>query len=248
MAKKITPEAEEEIVPFGIYIPSYKRAQTCTAHKFLQRYKYVVRKTEEQEYLAAGIPADCIWVVDDELICGLTEVNQFLIDNAPEPIIVILDDDIHHFYYLLEKLDSIEDPEVVTAELERIAQIMLDLGIGMAATDATTTPWSYVSEFEFKGCTGAVRWINRTVFKSKCHKELEYNYDLDLVLQELLTNRIILKPHYFKSKGLTDTNEGGASEKRRDDQIASIKLMKMKWGKHFGYNFKMNKPNINVRR
>lgn len=58
---------------------------------------------------------------------------------------------------------------------------------------------------------------------------LEYNYDLDLVLQELLVNRVILKPKYFCSKGLTDTNAGGASEKRRGDQIASIDLMKQKW-------------------
>lgn len=235
-------------IRLGIYIPSYKRAETCTAHQFLQDYKYVVRKSEEQAYLNAGITPDHLLAVEDHLICGLTEVNQYLIDNAPEEIICILDDDIHHFYYLMEKLVPIDDPEIIQAEIERIAQIMIDLDIGFAATDATTTPWSYVSEFEFKGCAGAVRWVNRLKFKAKCVKELEYNYDLDLVLQELLVNRIILKPHYFKSKGLTDTNEGGASEKRRDDQIASINLMKAKWGKHFGYNFKQNKPSINVRR
>lgn len=235
-------------VSLGIYIPSYKRASTCTAHKFLEYYKYVVRKSEEQEYLAAGIATENLWAVDDHLICGLTEVNQWLIDNAPEEIICILDDDIHHFFYLLEQLVSIDDPAVITAEIERIAQLMIDLDIGFAATDATTTPWSYVSEFEFKGCAGAVRWVNRPKFKARCEKELEYNYDLDLVLQELLVNRIILKPHYFKSKGLTDTNAGGASEKKRDEQIASIHLMKAKWGKYFGYNFKQNKPLINVRR
>lgn len=237
-----------EEATLGIYIPSYKRAATCTAHHFLQDYKYVVRQSEEQAYLDAGITPEHLWAVPDHLICGLTEVNQFLIDSAPEDVIAILDDDIHHFYYLMEKLVPVDDPEIIQSEIERIAQLMVDLDIGFAATDATTTPWSYVSEFEFKGCAGAVRWVNRGKFKARCVKELEYNYDLDLVLQELLVNRIILKPHYFKSKGLTDTNEGGASEKRRDDQIASIKLMKAKWGKHFGYNFKQNKPSINVRR
>ena len=79
-------------------------------------------------------------------------------------------------------------------------------------------------------------------------KELEYNYDIDLVLQELLTNRVILKPKYFCSKGLTDTNEGGASGKKRGDQVASINLMKSKWGKYFSYNMKTNVPHINVKR
>jgi len=125
---------------------------------------------------------------------------------------------------------------------------MSDLKIGFGATDATIRPWNYDCEFSFKGCAGAVRWVNRPVFKAKCHKELEYNYDLDLVLQELLVNRVILKPKYFCSKGLTDTNEGGASGKKRGDQVASINLMKSKWGKYFSYNMKTNVPHINVKR
>ena len=61
-------------------------------------------------------------------------------------------------------------------------------------------------------------------------------------------NRVILKPKYFCSKGLTDTNEGGASGKKRGDQVASINLMKSKWGKYFSYNMKTNVPHINVKR
>ena len=173
---------------FGIYIPSYKRSKTCTAHRFLEYGTYVVRKSEEEEYIAALSDFEDhikVWAVDDDLICGLTEVNQWLIDNAPEDVIAILDDDIHHFYYRMYETVSLEDPEVVTAELERIGQLMSDLKIGFGATDATIRPWNYDCEFSFKGCTGAVRWVNRPIFKAKCHKELEYNYDLDLVLQEL---------------------------------------------------------------
>lgn len=233
---------------FGIYIPSYRRAATCTTHKFLEYGTYVVRKSEEAAYRAVDLGSCDVLAVEDELICGLTEVNQWLIDNAPEDIICVLDDDLHHFYYRMFTTDSIEDPELVTAELERIAQLMADLDIGFAATDATVRPWNYDAEFSFKGCAGGVRWVNRPVFKARCVKELEYNYDLDLVLQELLLNRIILKPKYFCSKGLTDTNEGGASEKKRGDQVASIHLMKHKWGKYFEYNFDNNTPRIVVPR
>ena len=236
---------------FGIYIPSYKRAKTCTAHKFLEYGTYIVRASEYEEYVEALKDyADHIKVqaVEDSLICGLTEVNQWLIDNAPEDIIAILDDDIHHFYYRMFDTITLDDPETVTAELERMGQLMADLSIGFGATDATIRPRNYDCEFSFKGAAGAVRWVNRRVFKAKCNKELEYNYDLDLVLQELLVNRVILKPKYFCSKGLTDTNAGGASGKKRGDQIASIDLMKQKWGKYFSYNMKMNVPHINVKR
>lgn len=237
---------------FGIYIPSYKRAKTCTAHELIEYGTYVVRQSELDAYTEAlaekGVTHVDILAVEDDLICGLTEVNQWLIDNAPEDIIAILDDDIHHFYYRMFETETIDDPVKITAELERVAQLMGDLEIGFGATDATIRPWNYDCEFSFKGCAGAVRWVNRRVFKSKCVKELEYNYDIDLVLQELLVNRIILKPKYFCSKGLTDTNEGGASGKKRGDQVNSINLMKAKWGKYFSYNMKTNVPHINVKR
>lgn len=236
---------------FGIYIPSYKRAKTCNAHVFLEYGTYIVRESEYEEYVEALKEySDHIKVqpVEDHLICGMVEVNQWLIDNAPEDIIAVLDDDIHHFYYRMFETEDIKDPVVITSELERVGQLMADLGIGFGATDPTIRPWNYDCEFSFKGTAGAVRWVNRKTFKSKCNKELEYNYDLDVVLQELLYNRIILKPKYFCSKGLTDTNEGGASNKQRKDQIASIHLMEQKWGKYFSYNFKQNVPHINVKR
>jgi hypothetical protein len=232
----------------GIYIPSYKRSETCTAHKFLTRGTYVVRKSEEELYKQKDLGSCDVLGVDDHLICGLVEVNQWLIDNAKEKVIVILDDDIKHFYYRMERNDEITDPEIVMMELERIAQILVDLDLGFAATDPTTTIWNYVSEFEFKGTAGAIRWVNRPCFKSRLNKELEYNYDLDVVLQELLHNRIIIKPKYFCSKGETDTNSGGASEKNRQDQYISIELMKKKWGRYFEFNYKNNKPRICVKR
>lgn len=233
---------------FGIYIPSYKRAKTATTHKFLEYGVYLVRESEKEDYLNADLGHCSVMAAEDSLIGGLTEVNQWLVDNAEEDIICVLDDDLHHFYYRMIETKSIEDPEIVTMELERIAFLMADLGIGFAATDATSRPWNYDAEFSFKGCAGGVRWVNRPIFKAKAVKELEYNYDLDWVLQELLLNRIILKPKYFCSKGLTDTNEGGASEKKRGDQVTSIQLMKHKWGKHFEYNFNNNTPRIVVDR
>jgi hypothetical protein len=86
------------------------------------------------------------------------------------------------------------------------------------------------------------------MFKAKLDEDVKYNYDIDIILQELLCNRITLKPKYFVSKGETDRNEGGNSSKKRADQIACIELMKKKWGKYFDYNIKHNKPRICVKR
>lgn len=40
-----------DTVSFGIYIPSYGRADTISTHLLLEYYKVVVRKSQEEEYL-----------------------------------------------------------------------------------------------------------------------------------------------------------------------------------------------------
>lgn len=95
---------------FGIYIPSYKRAKTCITHKWLDNYRYVVRKSEEKDYIAAGIPPENILAVHDNQINGMVKVNQWLIDNAKEEIICILDDDIRRMVYRLDKAVDIPGP------------------------------------------------------------------------------------------------------------------------------------------
>lgn len=100
-----------EEVSLGIYIPSYKRAKTCITHKWLENYRYVVRKSEERDYIAAGIPPENILAVQDDQINGMVKVNQWLIDNAKEEIICILDDDIRRMVYRLDKAGIFPAPK-----------------------------------------------------------------------------------------------------------------------------------------
>ena len=219
---------------FGIYIPSYKRAATITTHKLLEYYKVVVRKSEEDEYLKV-IPKENLIAVPDEEINNIVKVVNWIVDNS---------DLIHR----LDFNEKITDPEVITSELERIAQLMVDLDIGYGAVDASIAPWNYAQEFTFAGTSGGLRWFNKKVYKARFDEKIGYCCDTDAVLQELLKNRIILKPKYLCSHGATDVNSGGNSQKTRNDQIASFELMKHKWGKYFDYQLKTNKIYVRVRR
>ena len=231
---------------FNIYVPSYKRSETTCTFQLLEYCTYVVRKSEEEKYRRRGIKN--IWAVEDEKIDSMVKVANFIIENAPEDLIAMVDDDIPKFIYRLDTSEYLTDPEIITSEIERIGQLLYDLELGYAAVDASTVPWNYASEFEFKGSSGGMRWINRPKFKSRFREEVAHNCDLDVILHELLVNRIVLKPKYFCTKGGTDTNAGGNSSKKRSDQVACIELMKMKWGKYFDYNLKSNKPYIRVKR
>lgn len=233
-----------EKLKLGIYVPSYGRAKTTTTFQLLDYCTYVVRKSEEEEYRARGIKD--VWAVPDHEIDNLVKVTNYINDNSPEKIIFTIDDDVDYFMYRMDKNEKITDKETVMGEIERIAQLMLDLNIGFGAEDAAIAPWNYISEFTFKGTTGAMRWYNKDVYKSRFDEKVYHNCDLDVMLHELLVNRIILRPMYFCVKAGTDTNAGGNSSKTRQAQIDCALEMKRRWGKYFDYNWKNNKPKINV--
>ena len=231
---------------FNIYVPSYGRAETTNTFKLLDYCTYVVRKSEEAAYRARGI--ESIWAVEDTEIDNLCKVSNYINEHSPEDVIFTIDDDVDYFLYRTDQNVKIADRETVMAEIERIAQLIVDLGIGFCAEDAAIAPWNYISEFTFKGTTGAMRWYNKEVYKSRFREEVYHNCDLDVMLHELLVNRIILRPMYFCVQAGTDTNSGGNSSKTRQEQKDCAREMKIRWGKYFDYNFKNNKPKINVQR
>lgn len=232
-----------------IYVPSYHRSNAIKTYHLLEKCIYVVRKSEEEAYLNAGIKPEDLWAVEDELIDGGDVVVWYIIENAPEELICICDDDFDDFKYMIDySWDIGKDKEVITSEIERQLQLISDLDIGLGFLTPTAIPYNYDREFGFKGIPGAVKFINRRVFKAKYDATVAENFDIDMVLQELLNNRICLVPKYFYDKSKMDVNVGGNSERNRQDQIDSVMNMKIKWGQYFDYNWKKNKPNIKVSR
>ncbi len=233
----------------GIYVPSYKRSHRILTYNLFEKCTYLVRKSQAEDYLNAGIAKDDLWAVDDELIDDGCKAYMYIVNNAPEDIVVVADDDIEDFRYMLSEVVPIEgNKEIITSEIERIGQIMYDLKIGLGFIPPNAIPYEYDREFAFKGIPGAVKWFNKRVFKAKYDDKVSENFDIDIILQELLINRICLMPKYFYDKGKIDVTEGGNSERKRKDQLASITNMKAKWGKYFDFNEKKNKPIINVAR
>ena len=231
---------------FNVYVPSYKRYDDkVRMYDCLEYCTYVVRRSEAELYRAAGI--ESLWVVDDELIDNIHKVHQYIIDKSPEDIICIIDDDGKLMYRNIDTRDMTQ--EEASSELERIGQLISDLKIGYACTDAVPAPFYYTQEFMFKGMCGGCKWINKEKFKAKVDPKCQYNFDLDLELQELLANRVILRPIYFVDVGGQDTNKGGSNtDKNMQKRLDGINYTKLKWGKHFSYNLQNNKAKIDVKR
>ncbi len=237
-----------EEITLGIYVMSYRRSNLITTLHLFEDCTYVVRASEEAAYRAAGV--EKIWAVEDRLIDSAQKVFFYIVQNAPEDVVFCADDDIEDLCYRLNDTTRLnKDKETITAEVERVAQLLVDLNLGYACNDATGVPYGFDGEFAFKGTSSSMKWVNRRAFKATMDPDVPYNFDLDVVLQELLRNRIILKPRYLVGKDKGDLNAGGDQEKKtiakRKDSISN---MKIKWGSYFGYDFKNNRPAIRVPR
>ena len=229
----------------GFYVPSYKRSDKIITHKIVDYATYVVRKSEEEKYKTAGVK---VWAVDDDLIVGIPKVQNYIIENAPEDVIVLLDDDINNFIYRLESNEKIEDIDVVYDELMRMAQLIVDLGIGYMSVPNDVNPKFYSSEFKFCGVTGQMRIVNKAKCKSRFN-EIDFLNDIDFELQELLNNRIILIPNYFGVNAEIDTNAGGSNDKKTlEKYYTANETMQNKWGKYYKKSENGKPGRISVKR
>ena len=177
---------------------------------------------------------ESIWAVEDELINSVNKVSNYILDNASEDVICIIDDDVKQIGYRLDNLSKEKEPEVITRELERLGQLMYDLNIGFGACPSDSNVKYYDKPFKFCGVTGGMKLYNRNVLKTRFNLSLKFLSDIDLQMQELLVNRIILIPNYFCFQCSIDVNSGGSNEnKKLKDFDAENEYMSQKWGKYY---------------
>lgn len=236
---------------FNIYCMSYQRScKILTKHMF-EYCTYVVREKEADAYRCAGI--DDMLVIPEGEAWSFMSTLYWLIQHAPEDVIFVADDDIEKFVYRLDTTSYLElkdgspDKEKITSEVERIAQLIYDLNIGFAFDQPTLAPYAYTAEFSFVGMPGHMRWINRKALKAVYNKNDLTASDVDMMMQELLKNRIILQPKYLCVKAGMDLNAGSTVTPRKK-RLLFVEAMKNKWGKYYDYNYKRNIGFIRVKR
>ena len=236
---------------FNIYCMSYQRPNKILTKQLFEYCTYIVREKEADAYRHAGI--DDMLVIPEGDVWNFMSTLYWLIQHALEDVIFIADDDIEKFVYrldtttYLELKDGSPDKEKITSEVERIAQLIYDLDIGLAFDQSSIAPYAYTSEFSFIGMPGHIRWINRKALKAVYDRNDPAASDVDMMMQELLKNRIILQPKYLCVKAGMDLNAGGDLRKRKE-YLLFVDAMKNKWGKYYDYNYKRNIAFIRVKR
>ncbi len=244
---------EDHNPTFNIYVMSYQRSDKIVTQDLFEYCTYVVREEEAELYRKAGvrnllaIPTGCIQF-------GFIDTLWWVIQNTPEDVIFIADDDITRFVYRMNDWLSIDSKNfanpaaIVTAEVERIGQVLYDLDLGLAYDGPQKTLFAYDKEWNFKGMPGHCRWVNKKALKASYNSEDDAGSDIDMAMQEMLYNRITLQPKYFLSDaGQMETNSGGTTMTRQET-INYRLAMENKWGKYYEYDVRKNQAKINIKR
>lgn len=235
---------------FGIYCMSVNRWDAIMTKRLFEYCTYVVREEQADKYREAGI--DDMLIIPKGAVKDFMSTFYWIIQNTPEPVICIVDDDVKAVCYRNDKRypmlndDGTPDKETATMECERIGQLLYDLDLGLAFDNANPASYIYDREFGFKGMPGHIRWINKSGFKAKLDMNDPATSDIDMAMQELLYNRIILLPKYYCTEAFMATNAGTTVSRKRfiDTTIA----MHNKWGVYYEYDYRKNVARINVKR
>lgn len=217
---------------FNIYVPSYHRSDAIMTAKLLEYCTYVVRESEKELYLAAGV--ESVLAVPDEKIDSCEKVHNWIIDNVPEDVVAVLDDDLKSVSFRLDNMYKLTDKQTITQEIERIAQLVSDMSIGYGASPSDMSVMYYDRPFKFVGVTSGLKFYNRKKLKARVPAGLRFLSDMDFELTELIANRVILIPNYFCTEFCLDTNKGGNNDTKSLDMFAAEnEVMKNKWGKYY---------------
>ncbi len=232
------------MMDIGLYVISYGRSDAIKTYYSVPSATYVVRKSEEAAYNDTDV--EHVWGVKDDLIDSWSKVMNYILDNAKEKAICIMDDDLDGFFYVCKTAWRIDDRNLIRDELWRIAQMVHDLEIGHGLLAFSPDPKKYHKEFAFNGTGGGTYFFNLDKCKSRFNPEAYAVADAEFQLQELLANRIVLYPSYIV--GTTEFNTGTNSQQRTLQKVTdSIIWTKLKWGKYFGVT-DAGKTKINIKR
>lgn len=215
-------------------ILSRGRYETICTHKILNRFDLVVPATETQAYKEVVDNYENIISIPDE-ITGLGSVRNWVLDYYSDEIVVMYDDDVSHFFSLLnDKAYKITDRDMIECIIGNAAINCMDANLsmfGLNQVQSDVRKYDHTQPFNLKGWGGTiVGIIGRKYRFTEINKT---KVDADYSLQCLLRDRIVWIDNRFSFACKRDHNKGGNSLYRSQDRInKEIAFLENKWGSH----------------
>lgn len=211
-----------------VVILSRGRAESITSNAIFPDYIEIVVPQSQKELYEKNVNNPII--VTPDSIKGLGMLRNWCLDNFKEYTVIMIDDDINHFYNLAhEKSIAIKDKEEAIQILINTAVMSRDLGVsvfGYSQTDIRK--YNACDPFTLNSWVGTIIGVNGRKFEFRKDK---FKVDIDYFLQALLVDRIVWIDNRYYANNTKDYNVGGNSEFRtQEDYEKSTNSLKEKWG------------------
>ena len=210
--------------------PSWKRADSCFTHHYLP-VRYVVCESQADSYRANGLD---VWECPDSAQGSVCRVRNWILDNAGDEPVLILDDDIHY----IGRWNRNKHHKMTTDEaLEFIEQgfsLAEQFGVRMWGINILQDKGAY-REYTPFSLTNVVLGPFGGFLNADCRydENLPLKEDYDLSLQMLNKHRKILRINYAHYVCKQHTNLGGcASYRTINREKEQFDLLQKKWGDH----------------
>lgn len=232
-------------------ILSRGRALYITTHDILTDFDLVVPESELESYSVMVKNASEIIGIPDEIV-GLGSVRNWILEYYKEEVLIMFDDDIK---YCMSTLNfspvRIENREEIEMIIFNAALNAYDAGakcFGFSQT-CDVRKYSHCQPFLLNSWIGSVVGVIGRELKFTEKNRLKV--DIDFTLQNLKKHRIVWTDARFGFVPTRDTNVGGNSAFRSQEQLEKeIQFLKDKWGKHIKVSNNKSKyrTTINVKR
>ena len=222
-----------------IFIPSYQRAGDVKTRETLGGGILAVHEFEAKKYEEKD--GGEILVIPDDLKGNIAKVRNFILENADDEEVVMMDDDISVIGYH-EKLERIRmNGEKILHFLKSGYEMARELGVTLWGVNLQADPKFYreYSPFSFLSpVLGTFSCHLNT--KIKYDESLFLNEDYDFFLKTIRKMRKVLRfnKYYYIADHLK-SGGGCGSYRLKDFEIEQGKLMEKRWGsKVFRFNIK----------
>ena len=209
-------------------ILSRSRPDSITTHRLLMDYTLVVPVSEKEQY--SHIQKDPVLIPDK--VKGLGAVRNWILDHFKEECIIMFDDDIRNVTNVQNYSPlQITDPE-------QIEWIIWNTAWNAKEAGAKIFGWSQkidVRKYRPFQPFAFDHWIGTAIgMIGRDYRFIENNklkVDADIILQALLKDRYVWNDERYGFVNLKDTNTGGNSIWRTEEQIKKeTEYLKRKWG------------------
>ena len=223
----------------NVVIPSYKRSHDLKGRHYFKMAKYVIPKSQEEEYLKV-LTKDRLIVIDDDQDGDIIKKRNWILKNVPRPLIMI-DDDVEYIGYYEGRSGEndgkhkikILDSELLIDFFDQSFQLCKDLNIKLWGLGLNEDNRIYKEFLPF-----SLSQISLGPFQGHLDHDLEFDSkvgtkdDYDMALQQLSEYKMILRWNKFHYECSHGDNKGGiVSYRSREKEIEYCKNIMLKWGK-----------------